>query len=376
MGDVDGHVDPRFHAVAEAFVENFRSGLEIGAACAVVVDGALVVDVWDGHVRPDGPPWVEDTLVETRSATKGVTALCLHLLVDRGLVDLDAPVRRYWPGLRADPLVSHVLEHSAGIPVIDGPLAPGALTDWGAMAQAVAAQEPSWDPGVKHGYHGVTFGWLLGEVVRRVTGSGVGAFVQREVAPVVGGDYFIGTPRREHHRIAPMFVSPVAEGRPAVPAPAAGPPNELAARMMAPMYPPVSPRWNSPEFWEAEIPVSNGICTARSLARIYGELSEGGGRFVRPEGAARMAEERCGGVDAVLGIPVRRSLGFELTPLSADDGRPPHAFGHPGAGGFVAFADPDARLGFAYVKNAGPPVPGQPDPRAPAIIRALYDGLQ
>lgn len=369
-----GRCDERFRAVGEAFAANFGDGLEIGAACAVVVDGELVVDLWDGFVRPGGAPWVEDTLVETRSATKGVAALCLHMLIDRELVDLDAPVRRYWPELRADPLVRHALGHSAGIPVIDQPLPDGALVDWDTMAHAIAVQEPLWEPGTKVGYHGVTFGWLIGEVVRRVSGLTIGSFVQREIASAVGGEYFIGTPASEHHRIAPMFVSPAARSNPTpVDSPGA---NDLAARMMAPVFPPVSPRWNSPEFWSAEIPVTNGICTARALAKIYGALARGGAPFVSEHAVASMATVVYDGVDEVQQIPVRRTLGFELAPPWEDAGRPDTAFGHPGAGGFIAFADTHARVGFAYVKNAGSPTPGQPDPRGPRIVRALYDSLR
>jgi CubicO group peptidase (beta-lactamase class C family) len=370
---VAGRCDPRFRAVADAFAANFAEGLEVGAACAVALDGALVVDLWDGVVRRGGQPWAADTLVETRSATKGVTALCLHVLIDRGLVDLDAPMRRYWPELRSDPLVRHVLAHSAGIPVIDQPLPPGALVDWEAMAQAVAAQEPLWEPGEKVGYHGVTFGWLVGEVVRRVSGMTIGTFVQREIAPLAGGDYFIGTPSTEHHRIAPMVASPAARATAGTPAPANA--HDLAARMMAPVFPPISPPWNSPEFWSAEVPVANGICTARALATIYGTLAQGGGALVGAHAVRAMAEPVFDGIDEVQGLPVRRTLGFELAPPWEQAGRPDGAFGHPGAGGFVAFADPDAGVGFAYVKNAGSPTPGQPDPRGPRLVRALYDTL-
>lgn len=368
-----GNWSSRFDAVVDAFADNFRQGLEVGAACAMVVDGELVVDIWDGLVRPGGAAWEGDTLVETRSATKGITALCMHMLIDRNVVDLDAPVRRYWPQLRADPLVRHALAHSAGIPVIDAPLPPNALIDWNAMADAVAAQEPLWDPGAKNGYHGVTFGWLIGEVLRRVTGTTIGEFVRSDVASHVGGDYFIGTPKSEHHRIAPMVASPRAQQ--------AGPPapkprgQELAARMFAPVYPPVSPPWNSPEFWSAEIPVTNGICTARALACIYGHLAQGGGPFVSAPAVRRMSTDVYDGADEVLGIPVRRTLGLELPPVWADDGRPPHAFGHPGAGGFLAFADAEAGVGFAYVKNAGPATPGAPDGRAGTLVKALYTCL-
>ncbi len=158
-----GSCDTRFAAVETAFRDNFAAGLEVGASVAVVVDGQLVVDLWGGRCWSDGPEWGETTLVETRSATKGIATACLLLLVDRGEVDLDAPVRRYWPELRADPTVRQALAHTAGIPVVDAPLADGAMVDWFAIARAVEIQEPEWEPGEKAGYHGLTFGWLVGD---------------------------------------------------------------------------------------------------------------------------------------------------------------------------------------------------------------------
>jgi CubicO group peptidase (beta-lactamase class C family) len=370
-----GWCDQRFAAVEAAFEANLSAGLEVGAACAVVADGRLLVDLWGGAVTPGGPPWTADTIVETRSATKGVTAACLHLLVDRGLVDLDAPVRRYWPELRSPTLVRQALSHEAGIPVIDAPLPPGALADWDTMAAAVALQEQIWAPGERHGYHGVTFGWLVGQVVRHVTGRSLGQFLADEICGPLGVDYFIGTPPSEHHRIAPLVAAPTTlsagEDEPAL----SNKPSPLAVRMYAPVFPPVSPPWNSPEFWTAEIPVTNGIGTARALATIYGELAHDGGRLVSAAAVPRMATERVAGVDAVLDVEVRRTLGFELPPPWADDGRPDHTFGHPGASGFLAFADPVAHLGFAYVKNAAWAGHPSRDPRAASLAKALYSSL-
>jgi CubicO group peptidase (beta-lactamase class C family) len=170
-----------------------------------------------------------------------------------------------------------------------------------------------------------------------------------------------------------MVVSPVA--RSGSQSPSTSTANDLAARMMAPVFPPVSPPWNSPAFWSAEIPVTNGICTARALASIYGEVARDGGALVSADAVAAMASVVYDGVDEVQQIPVRRTLGFELAPPWEGAGRPDSAFGHPGAGGFIAFADPVARLGFAYVKNAGSPKPGEPDPRGPRVVRALYESL-
>lgn len=372
-----GRFDARFAGVEAVFRQHFADGLEVGASVAVVLDGQLVVDLWDGRCWSDGPEWTETTLCETRSATKGIAAVCLHLLVDRGLVDLDSPVRRYWPELRADPTIRQALSHTAGIPVIDAPLADGAMADWAAIARAIEAQEPEWAPGERAGYHGVTFGWLVGEVVRRVSGTTLGRFLQEEVCGPLGVEYWIGTPASEHARIAPLVMAPPRpDGEP----PASSPleqldPSSLTARMFAPMFPPVCPPWSSAEFRSAEIPVANGIGTARAMAAIYGELAAEGGRLIGADLAAELGTEQSGGVDAVLGIEVRRSLGFELPPHGSDDGRPPTAFGHPGASGFLAFGDPEARLGFAYVKNAGwGGAPGT-DPRASDLVRAVYESL-
>jgi CubicO group peptidase (beta-lactamase class C family) len=374
---VAGYCDPLFQAVEEAFVANFTAGVEVGAACAVIIDGRAVVDLWGGTCWRDGPPWTAETMVETRSATKGVAAACLHVLIDRGAIDLEAPLRRYWPELAADPLVRHALTHEAGIPVIDAELPENAILDWALMADAVARQPPEWSPGKRHGYHGVTFGWLVGELVRRVSGRGIGRFLREEITGPLAAEYFIGTPRSEHHRVAPLVAAPPRrDGRPTPQSFVSTlDPSSLAGRMYRPMFPPICPPWNSPEFREAEIPVSNGIGTARGLAAIYAELAAEGGRLVSRATAAALAQEWVAGTDAVLGIEVRRSLGFELPPLGAEHGRPPDAFGHPGASGFLAFADPHAHLGFAYVKNAG--WNGEPggDDRATTLVEALYASL-
>ena len=374
---IEGPCDPRFGPVREAFAANFADHGEVGAACAVVVDGELVVDLSGGHTSVGGPAWSLDTMVETRSTVKALTALCLHVLVDRDVVSLDDPVRRWWPELRADPQVRHALAHQAGIPVIDAPLPPGALVDWAIMRDAIAAQEPLWAPGERHGYHGVTFGWLVGEVIRRAGGTTVGGFLRREVTGPMELDYFIGTPRSEHRRIAPLLA-------PAPPPPGAKAtsfldtldPGSLAARMYAPVLPPIAPPPNTPEFWSAEIPVTNGIGTARALAVIFGELARDGGTLLAAETVEAARAEQVAGPDAVVGVDVRRALGFELPAAWADDGRPPHAFGHSGAGGSIAFADTEARVGFAYVMNQiwGGGLERR-DPRAPALIRATYASL-
>lgn len=371
---IEGSCDVRFRGLKEAFAESFSMGLEVGAACSVVVDGVLVVDVWGGHIRRDGSAWQRDTMVDCRSATKALTALCLHILVDRGLVDLDAPVRRYWPNLRSDPLVRHALAHQAGIPVLDD-VPPGGILEWATIAGLVEGQAPMWAPGEQHGYHGVTFGWLVGEPIRRVTGGTVSDVLRREVTGRLGVECFMGTPAHEQGRVAPLVASPRAHDGPMRPSALGRPADSLAARMYAPVLPPLAPPMNSSAFRSAEIPVTGVTGTARAFAAIYGELASGGGRLLSVSTLGEMATEHVSGRDAVLGVPVRRGLGVELTPPGAQDGRPAHAFGHPGGGGVLTFADAEAKLGFAYLNNASwGGVPGQ-DPRAASLTRAVYDAL-
>lgn len=372
---IEGSCDPGFLPVREAFANNFDSGLEVGASCAVAINSRLVVDLWGGETEPGGAPWTRDTLVDCRSATKALTALCLHLLVDRGQVDLDAPVRRYWPTLGVDPLVRHALAHQAGIPVLDN-VPQGGILDWSTIARAVEAQPPMWSPGEQHGYHGVSFGWLVGEPIRQVSGDTVSQFLRSEVVGPLGVHCFMGTPAQEHDRVAPLVAPPPAHGGSGRVSALDRPADSLVARMYAPVLPPLAPSMNSPEFRSAEIPVTGVTATARAFATIYGELAAGGGRLLSATAVSGMATEQVSGTDAVLGIPVRRALGFELTPSWAEDGRPAHAFGHPGGGGVLTFADSEAGVGFAYLNNASwGGAPGQ-DPRAASLTRALYEVLK
>lgn len=376
---VPGSCDPRFLPVREAFEGNFAAGLEAGAACAVAVDGRLVVDLWGGSTDGEAARrWQRDTLVDCRSATKGLTALCLAILADEGLVDFDAPLRRYWPELRADPTVRQALSHQAGVPIIDG-LAPGSILDWGLMATAIAGQEPMWPPGDRHGYHGVTFGWLIGEPVRRVTGLALPDFLARQVFDRFGVEGSMGTPPHQHARMARLLWGRPAHGAPTTPpsaptAPTGSEPTR-AQRMYAPVLPPLAPPMNDPAFRTAAIPVTGAAVTARTFALIYGELACDGGTLVSNAVARALGEVQADGDDAILGIPVTRTLGYERTPSWADDGRPAHCWGSPGGGGVVTFVDPEARVGFAYLNNAswaGPP--GQ-DPRSANLTKALYSCL-
>jgi CubicO group peptidase (beta-lactamase class C family) len=368
-----GICDRRFVAVRDAFEDNLAAGLEAGAACAVVLDGRLVVDLWGGIADVhSGRAWGRDTLVDCRSATKGLTALCVAILADRGTIDVDAPVRRYWPQLRVDPTVRQALSHQAGIPILDD-LTPGAILDWDTMAAAVARQAPMWEPGERHGYHGASFGWLVGEPVRRITGTSLSKFLRAEVLDRLGVEAYMGTPRARHHRMATLCWGRPAHGTPSAPPSGADEPgSSLAKRMYAPVLPPLAPPMNDPTFRAAAIPVTGVGTTARAFATIHGDLAQDGGTLLSPVMAGAVGEVQIDGPDAILGVPVARTLGYERTPEWADDGRPAHCWGSPGGGGIVTFVDAEAHIGYAYLNNAawaGPP--GQ-DPRSANLTRALY----
>ena len=387
LPEVQGECHPRFQAVRDAFARNLRDQDEIGAAVTVIVDGEPVVDLWGGHADLDrAQPWTRNTLVNVYSCTKGMTALCAHRLVSEGRLDLDAPVSRYWPefaaaGKAALP-VRWLLGHRAGLAAIRKMLPNEALYDWNAMCPALAAETPWWTPGTAHGYHAVTFGWLVGEVVRRITGKSLGTYFREEVAEPLGVDFHIGLREVEHGRVAEMStLPPPAPGTEGVQLGTLilSDPDGLAARaFMNPAS--IAYGVNNAAWRTAEIPGANGHATARALATVYGVLARGGEaggyRLLDAAGIARCREEQSHGPDVVLVIPTRFGLGFMLSQDRPDArfGPNPRAFGHPGAGGSVGFADPDARVGFGYVMNRmGPHI--LLDPRAMALIDATYSRL-
>jgi CubicO group peptidase (beta-lactamase class C family) len=379
---VQGECHPRFAPVRDAFAANLRDCDEIGAAVAVIVDGETVVDLWGGHADVARTrPWERDTIVNVYSCTKGMTALCAHRLVSEGRLDLDAPVARYWPefaqaGKDAIP-VRWLLGHRAGLAAVR-PVLPGeALYDWDAMCAALAAETPWWEPGTAHGYHAVTFGWLVGEVVRRITGKSLGTYFRDEVAQPLGLDFHIGVPEPEHARCAEMTGIPLpsTEEQMGLAAAIMSDPESIAARAF--MNPPsIALGVNHAAWRSAEIPGANGHAGARDLARVYGTLARGGDRILDAAGIARCAEEQSHGADKVLPITTRFGLGFML-PQDRPDARfgpSRRAFGHPGAGGSVGFADPESRVGFGYVMNRmGPHI--LLDPRAVTLIDATYAAL-
>jgi len=387
---ISGTCDPKFASVEEVFTKRLEAGKEVGAAIAFTLNGESVVDLWGGY-RASRPPvkairseadestrnpepreWERDTLVNTYSTTKGMTAICAHRLVEQGRLDLDAPVAEYWPEFAAagkgEIPVRWLLSHQSGMPAIRKQLPPEALYDWTALCEALAGQEPWWTPGTKHGYHPMTYGFLVGEVIRRVDGRTVGTMFREDVAEKLDTDYHIGLDASEDHRVSDLIGSiagpPKSEsGKPAVRI--KGPMGEFLRDMLDPTTM-VGAAFNNPRMaagavntraWRgAEIPAANGHGTARSLARIYGALACGGEvdgvRILEPETIDRARTEQVSGPDATLGqLPMRYGLGFMLRsdfmPLSPS----PNSFGHPGAGGSIGMADPDAGVGFGYVMN-------------------------
>lgn len=386
--DVRGTVADGFEAVRDAFVRNFEQRGERGAAVAVYRDGRKVVDLWAGTRDVDGTePWVLDTAQIVRSATKGVAAAVVLLLHQRGQIDLDAPVGTYWPEFKAAGkervLVRQLLSHRAGLPVLDRPLTPAEAEDGITGPAALAAQRPAWEPGTTHGYHAQTYSWLLGELVLRVTGRSIGRWVAEEIAGPLGLDFWTGLPPEEAHRvgrIGPVEEPATAEGgglklRPkrAV-TEAYRDPASLTRRAFEAIHP--LPDENDPAYRAAELPASNGISTARALARFYAATIgavDGGHRLFAPATLTLARTEESVGPDKVLFVPTRFGLGFMLHgPASPLLG--PGSFGHPGRGGSLGFADPESGVALGYVTN-GMRKGVTADPRAQALVRAVRSVL-
>jgi len=370
---VEGHCDPKFGEIRDLFEKSFDGDEEIGSAICFVLDGETIVDLWGGHYdQTRTRAWERDTIVNTYSTTKGMTAICAHQAIERGLLDLDKPVAHYWPEFAAagkETLpVRWLLSHQAGLPAVEKLLPDDAVVSWDVMCAALAEQEPWWEPGTKHGYHALTFGFLVGEVIRRATGKTVGEWFRENVSGPLGADYHIGFGPEHDARTSDLIGSLLPSGKsgdaaevPDIP----GPLGQMMKDMRDPSTmtgaafnnpPRGADRVNTREWRAAEVPAANGHGTARALARIYGALARGGEidgvRVLESKSIELARTEQAFGPDAVLGqLPMRFGLGFmlrqDLMPLSPS----PNAFGHPGAGGSIGMADPDAKVGFGYVMN-------------------------
>jgi len=374
-----GYVDAGFEPVRAAFEENFELHGDLGAACCVYLDGRPVVDLWGGFADlAGGRFWEDDTVAIVFSATKGVTAACVNLLIERGGLDPDAPVAAYWPEFAANgkggiPL-RWVLCHKAGLAAVDGTLTLPEVLAWDPVVRAIAAQSPNWEPGTAHGYHARSFGWILGEVVRRVSGRSLGRYFADEIAAPLGLDFWIGLPADVLPRRA-CLIPPDAD-LPSI-ADLLGA-NSLTARVMtgpAGLFA-YDEMWNRPDVLAAEMPSSNGVGSARALARLYAALVGvvDGVRVLGAETVRDATAVQAEGADRVLILPTRFGRGFMLQPMLAPDAGP-RSFGHTGAGGSLGFADPEARLGFGYVTTKMKFDLGG-DERTQGLVRAVYRVLR
>jgi CubicO group peptidase (beta-lactamase class C family) len=366
---VQGTCDAGFQDVLDAFVRNFTERDELGASVCVNVEGATRVDLWGG-VRgraADAAPWDVDTISIVASCTKAATALCAHVLIHRGLLDLHAPVARYWPEFAAngkgDVTVAMMLNHSAGVPALRDPVRKGGYADWTYMAERLAAEAPFWEPGTRNGYHMSTFGWTVGELVRRVSGRSLGTFFRDEIAGPLGIDFWIGLPDVHHGRVASL-VPWIPDRKSRLPAFTEGLRLGQKSLQYLALFNTGGFRADTPEGMRVEFGAGGGIANARAIAGMYAPLANegelGGIRLVASDHVVRMAEVSVATeIDATLLMPTRFGLGFMR---SMDNRHRPAgsmetmilgraAFGHAGAGGSVGFADPEARLAFGYTMN-------------------------
>jgi len=391
MTTIEGWVAPGFEGVRQAFEHNFEAGTEVGAAFAAYHRGAPVVDLWGGVAdRRSARPWGRDALVLVYSTTKGVTAMCANRLADRGELDVDAPVATYWPEFaqagKEAVTVADLLSHRAGLAWIDGTLSFDQMLAWDPVADALARQAPSWPPGTAHGYHATTYGWLVGEVIRRVSGMSVGAYLHQEITGPLEADFFIGLPPSDEPRVARLvsFLEGLedaggrtGEGHTSAGTAGVGPDLAKLAESAGPYLAPDGPLmkalfapggaladphvWDDPRLHAAEIPGAGGIGDARSLARLYGacvsEVKSASGepfRVFGPEQLDRALAPQTSGPDQVLmGLDLQWGLGFMLNRglVAAAGLGGPRSFGHFGMGGSSGWADPDLELGMGYVMN-------------------------
>ena len=388
---IDGTCDPRFELVRQEFERNFSQRGEVGASASITIEGRSVVDLWGGLSDPEtGRLWERDTTVVVWSCTKGATATCAHILASRGELDLEAPVAKYWPDFaqseKDEIPVRMLLNHQAGLAAVRRPLPPGAFYDWELMTSTLAAETPFWTPGVQHGYHGLTFGFLVGEVVRRVSGKSLGRFFKDEVADRLGIDFQIGLPESEEPRVSRCIPQPPPD------------PNNLTPMEQQVFSDPTSVTFlmltnnggymmpgecDTRAAHAAEIPSAGGISNARGLAGVYAPIANGGGPLIDEGSVRRMgAVASASGSDATLFVPTRFSLGFVK---ATDNRRHPtggnnslilseEAFGHSGLGGSIGFADPKARMSFGYAMNKHGAGVGLND-RGQSLIDAAYRSL-
>jgi CubicO group peptidase (beta-lactamase class C family) len=377
MTTIHGTVDPKFEAVRDAFARNFEEGLDVGASVAVTVEGETVVDLWAGHAdEARSRPWERDTIVNVYSTTKTMTALSALVLADRGVLDLHAPVARYWPEFAQNGKekieVRHLLAHTSGLSAWDEPITVDVLYDWDRATSLLAAQAPAWEPGTASGYHAWTRGYLVGEVVRRITGKSLGTFFREEIAKPLGADFHIGLPASEDARVGEMLPPSALPS-----AMAAAGDTSLAARSLGnPVVTALEPRT---EAWRrAEIPAAGGIGNARSVARVQSVLANGGTldgvRLLSEDGCEVVFDEQTNGPDLISGTPERHGMGYGLWQAEAPITPNPRTCFWGGWGGSVVTVDLDARVCFAFVPNQMEATTTG-DRRSARLNRAVYGSL-
>jgi CubicO group peptidase (beta-lactamase class C family) len=389
---IAGECADRFAGVREEFARNFAERGEVGASVCITVDGETVVDLWGGAADPaTGRPWEPDTIGVVWSCTKGATALCAHVLVSRGELSLDAPVAEYWPEFAKNGkdaiTVRMLLAHQAGLAALREPIPEAGYCDWDLITTRLADQEPLWEPGTRHGYHALTFGHLVGEVVRRVTGRSLGTFFREEIAAPRGLDLWIGLPAEHEPRVAPTLPAEMPAPGAVIPSfyrSALSDPTSVGALVLMNSGSVFVPGWiDTRDAHVAELPAFGGIGNARALAGMYRALATGGDGLVDAEQLVVMgAVTSATAVDATMLVPTRWSTGFvksvdNHTRAPGDqDGvvLSEEAFGHVGMGGSIGFADPRARLSFGYTMNRQGMSVGL-DARGQSLVDAAYAAL-
>ena len=374
---IDGICDEKFAGVRAAFEENFAEHGDVGASVAVSVDGEMVVDLWGGYADENSTtPWEQDTLVNVYSTTKTMAALTLLVLADRGEVDLDANVADYWPEFAANGKsqvkVRHFMSHSAGLSGLAEPVTEHDLYNWDKITAMLASQAPWWEPGTQSGYHAITQGYLIGEIVRRVSGRSLGRYFADEIAGPLNADFHIGLDEAHFARVGEL-IPPEAPPQDALGAE----PDSVAARSFA--SPPIDALWSRNAAWrKAEIPAANGHGNARSVVRAQTPIACGGSAFgvdlVSPETVRRIFDEQTNGTDLVLGVPIRFGMGYglqsELMPLGPNK----NVCYWGGWGGSLALIDCDSRMCISYAMNKMVATL-MGDPRSGSLVAATYQAL-
>jgi len=378
MAQIEGRCEPRFEAVRGALAQNLDSGEELGASLVVDIDGDNVVDLWGGFCdEARTVPWTERTITNVWSSTKTVTSLAALMLADRGELDVDAPVARYWPEFAAagkeGVLVRHLMSHSSGVSALEQPAVVEDLYDWPTATSRMAAQAPWWEPGTASGYHALNYGHLVGEVVRRVSGKTLKQFVAEEIAGPLGADFQIGAAEADWGRIADVIPPPPLP----IDFDALGPDSLTVKTLTGPLI--EADVANTPGWRRADLGAVNGHGNARSVARVMSVVARGGQaggvRLLRPETIEKIFTEQINGIDLVLGVPLRFGIGYglpvpELLPWIPDE----KICYWGGWGGSMIIMDTGRRMTISYMMNKmGPGIIGSE--RSAAYGQAIYEAL-